>query len=826
MNVESFLDYNQILKVIFEITGEGVNYEYICNTKDERLGNSIIENLKSISSLEETDNPDICRLSINDIIFININKRTGEIESVNKLTAFETRLLAQSKTDKVPFSREQKTDFLPRTDLHTHFAGAIRPDILIEVGKAHNIGYPAYMLTKLGIDAGKYSIDDKGNVALTSLDESDIETMKSQFMIPPVTQELFTRMEKIYALRGPLTKSKELFPDYLRALAEDYKRTGVEYAELSFSSFITDPEFMQLLEDNLPQIEEETGVKLRFLAGIWRHSDKEWNLDDTDRIMRIAKSPYIVGCDFMGHETNSTLEFAEELKMLTRYASKEDPNFAIRIHAGENPMFKSNVYDALKIIYDEHAKVEQETGKKLKMPQVRIGHGLYGLDIKEDGQWNQLEPGAVLKLAREMGAIVEFNMSSNLALNNINSIAEVPIKRYIEEGVDVVLGTDGHGMYSTFGEQEALLATAAGLEAGDFEKMAETEAKIISRAIERESEHPRIDDVSALYSNMTYSTPNGQHRYTKEVEQMHREAKENTSKYLGEKIAHTGAVTDEKQIEEATKGKIPIMITGASKKAWPKIHPKDQEYIALTMQVLANTLNPETAYVITGGTNFGAEKTMHEAVHRRNQRNENPLVLLGTFTMEAALDGEEGVEKDTITHATVLELDGRKANNWMDLPDTQLSYTHERNGYMIALGGGPIVSDIIQRAHNLGVDMHLMDGPLGASTDKAKALEGNGYSFKTIQELLQRLYQRNPNLFFKEFSLEDVETYIQQARQDIGQQELEDNPANFELGAIDRIDQEVSYQDRAEGRAKLKEELQKAKEQFDRSEVSDNDSRV
>lgn len=134
---------------------------------------------------------------------------------------------------------------------------------------------------------------------MTSIDETDIESIRGQLMISPVTQETFNKMEEVYALRGPFTKNKKLFPDYLRALAEDYKRTGVEYAELSFSSFLTDPEYMQLLEDNLPQIEEETGVKLRFLAGLWRHSDQEWNLDDTDRLIRIAKSPYIVGCDFM-----------------------------------------------------------------------------------------------------------------------------------------------------------------------------------------------------------------------------------------------------------------------------------------------------------------------------------------------------------------------------------------------------------------------------------------------------------------------------------------------------------------------------------------------
>jgi adenosine deaminase len=639
-------------------------------------------------------------------------------------------------------------------------------------------------------------------------------------MISPVTQETFNKMEDVYTYRGPFTKNKTLFPEYLKCIADDYKRTGIDYAELSFSAFLTDAEYMQMLEDNLPKIEQETGVKLRFLAGIWRHSDQEWNLDDTDRLMRVAKSPYIVGCDFMGHETNPTLDFEEELKMLSRYATQEDPNFAIRIHAGENPMFKSNVYDALKVIYDEHSQVEQESGKKMPMPQVRIGHGLYGLDITEDGKWNKVEPGGVLKLAKEMGAIVEFNMSSNLALNNINDISEIPIKKYLDYDIDVVLGTDGHGMYSTFGGQEALLATAAGLETSDFEKIKATESKVMSKAKKRESEHPRITDVPALYSNMAYSTPDGNPRYTKEVEEKYQIQKQNASKYLGEKIAHTGAVTDEKTIEEDTRDKIPIMISGASKKSWPNILPKDQENIRLTMQVLANTLNPETSYVVTGGTNFGAEQTMHEAVHRRNSKSEKPLVLLGTFTMEAALEGEKGVEPDTITHATVLELDGRKANNWMDLPDTQLEYVKERNGYMIAIGGGPVVSDMIQRAHNLGVDMHLMDGPYGASTDKSKSLKGNDYSFSTIPQLLQRLYEKNPQLFNKDFSLDKVETYIAQAQQELEQQKICDNPANFGLGAIDQIYQTITYQEKSNGKQKLEQAINENERNQDVSEVS------
>lgn len=64
---------------------------------------------------------------------------------------------------------------------------------------------------------------------------------------------------------------------------------------------------LKTIHKELPQIEQETGCKIRFLAAMWRHSDKEWNQDEVDRIKAVAKSPYVVGIDFMGHETNSIL---------------------------------------------------------------------------------------------------------------------------------------------------------------------------------------------------------------------------------------------------------------------------------------------------------------------------------------------------------------------------------------------------------------------------------------------------------------------------------------------------------------------------------------
>ncbi|MBQ6992211.1 MAG: hypothetical protein IJN50_04820 [Clostridia bacterium] len=770
MNVEAFLDYNEILKIVFEISEDKIDYNIICEYGDERLRNRIINNLKSICTFEQTENPDIYRLSISDTIYINIKKSTGEIESINKLTAFETRTLAQKKDEVTIFDR-QETDFVPKTDLHTHFAGALSPDILIDVAKNHNVTYPAKFLQEIGIDISKYEKNEKGEILISSIVEEDINILKERLAIPMTTQETFNKMEEIYKLRGPFTKNQALFADYLKALAADYKEKGIEYAELSFSAFVGEDkynsEYMQIMEDVLPEIEKETGVRLRFLAGIWRHSDKEWNLDDVDRIKTIAKSPYIVGCDFMGHETNETKDFTEELEMLAEYAMLEDPEFTIRVHAGENPIFKKNVYQTLKIMHDKHARMEEKLGKKLPMPKVRIGHGLYGLDGIEDEQWNPVPPEEILGLLKEMGAIVEFNMSSNLALNNINSISEIPIKRYLDAGVKVTLSTDGHGLYSTAGIQEVILALAAGLKKEDLEKISQSEKDVMEGEKRREETHEPIKDVRALYDGITYSTENGEKRYTKEVEERIRFAKEKAYEDLTDAISNkAGAVTDKEEIEKAIKGKTPIMLTGASKSAWPKVSEQDQQYISILTQVLADTLNPNSTYIMTGGTNFGVEKTMHEAVYRSNKKREEKMVLLGTFTMEAEQD-LPSIEPNTITHATILQLEGRNANNWMDLPETQLVHTQKNGGHVIGIAGGAVVSDIIQRGYNLDMDMHLMDGPKGASTDKSRSLAGNDYSFKTIEELLQRLYSRNPNLFGPEFSLDKSEIYIENAKGEI-----------------------------------------------------------
>ena len=167
--------------------------------------------------------------------------------------------------------------------------------------------------------------------------------------------------------------------------------------------------------------------------------------------------------------------------------------------------------------------------------------------------------------------------------------------------------------------------------------MLDTERMVIEKAINRENIHSNVSSVERLYKTIVFSTHDGLPRYSDEVARKYKQEKINISNMLNKQIANVGAITDENIIERDIKGKTPIMITGASKSNWPNITEEDQYNIKVTMQTLANILDSSKTFIVTGGTNFGVEKTMHEAVNRRNQNSNEPMVLLGTLTMETNL---------------------------------------------------------------------------------------------------------------------------------------------------------------------------------------------
>lgn len=744
---------------------------------NHKNANNLVSNVSGIVSVEEKEG--IIRIRLKNDVYVKINKQTGSVINENELTSFETRIFARAATpEALPFARFAEKPKQMVTDLHTHFAAALSPEQLIECGLGNGVRFTEETARKLKLNVKYIKKQEDGTYALEDVisTTSNYDLLVSSMKIDTSQQETFNKMEEIYTARGPFTKNPKMFVPMLWAIARDAQANGVKYMELSQSSIISNMSQLKMVEENLPAIEAETGVMLRFLGAMSRHSDKEWNDDETDKLKVAMKSPYVVGCDFMGHETNPTNDFYDNLKALAKHAMLTDPKFVIRAHAGENPLFKSNVRQVLLAVEDAHFELCQELGRDdIPYPQVRLGHGIYGFN--EPPSWE--EEGkrsydiSTEQLCKMIKPIVEFNMSSNLSLNNINGIDEIPIKRYVDLGVDVVLGTDGKGIYSTTIAQEMLLAHQAGITMEDFKSISRTEERVIATARARFAE--RLADPAGKSENISVAQQTcfsgGHRKFTPEVEKMHMEEAQRVQTSLGEMIANSGAETDVAKISDAIRGKRPIMITGASVKNYPKIleHPEQVRAFKIALETLTQIVDPDKAYIITGGTNHGVEGEMHKIAHDYNETHDKKFVILGTLTEEAAKNSHSPDERvrntnridpNTITHAVIPTLNGKPAKRWFDLPDCSL--TMARGGCVVAVGGGPIVSDMIQRGHNMGLTMHIMSGIVGASGEKSVSLAGNGYEFSNALEFAKKLIKENPDMIRSGLTYEKLLEIIQE----------------------------------------------------------------
>lgn len=747
--------------------------------KNLRNARRLENNINNSGLIKTASGGNLTVVKVGGVPYFVIDRVSGVVNTINQLTSFETKIFAREYSDEIrPFERfnpNSRPESL-HTDIHTHFAAALPPELLISVAYGRGVIYPEWLIKKYKLDTSNLTpADGKNGYLLDQLiiNHDNYDKLVAAMKLDTSEQETFNRMEETYAARGPITKNPNTFVPSLWEIACDARDNNVNYLELSLSSVISDAKQLSILDTVLPEIERQTGVKIRFLGALWRHSDKEWNEDEVERLKISQRSPYIVGCDFMGHETNPTKDIYPYIKDLAKYAILNDPTFVIRVHAGENVIFKNNVRWSLIAIEEAHRELENELHTKLPYPQVRIGHGVYGFDEQPD--WDEPDWSkdiSTKEFCEKMNPIIEFNMSSNLSLNNINSIDEIPIKKYLDSGIRVVLGTDGRGIYSTSIPQEMILAKRAGLTQEDFSKISQTEKQVL----ENEEAH----FYKAIVSNKSSGSAIGADlkkiipHYTEEVKRQHDLELEQCQERLEKLISECGAETDTQKIIEATSGKKPILITGSSHSHFPKIeqHPDQVQKIGVVFDVLVRCIDPDKAYLVTGGTNHGVEKMLHERAHEFNETAKEKIVVLGTLTEEAAKDSNSldpkkrnsnKIDPNTITHAITPILNGKIAKRWFDLPDTVLDMIQESRGTMIAIGGGSIVGDMIMRAHNMGLSLNIMSGVEGASNDKSKTLSGNNYSFADAKELIYKLLSENKNLLKANLTKEKIDKLISAA---------------------------------------------------------------
>ena len=284
-------------------------------------------------------------------------------------------------------------------------------------------------------------------------------------------------------MENPGYRDNTLFQNKLLWIARGYQRYGIDYAEISDTALCKQADAPRVLREVhavMPAVTRETGVTLRFLAALRRtpltivRDDVTPNdaLAENLQVLRaVAMDPYVAGSDIVGEEINDISELRGVLRELTDIAQAH-PGFVLRVHAGENDSLRDNVAGSIRCVKDALAPAQP-------MPQMRIGHGLYTSNLRS------AKGRRLLHDLRENHVVLEFQLTSNVRLNNLSDLDRHPLKDYLRAGVRCVQGTDGGALYGTNSiDEELALEKLLGLQHDQLRQMRDAERGIVSRALE------------------------------------------------------------------------------------------------------------------------------------------------------------------------------------------------------------------------------------------------------------------------------------------------------------------------------------------------------
>lgn len=178
---------------------------------------------------------------------------------------------------------------------------------------------------------------------------------------------------------------------------------------------------------------------------------------------------------------------------------------------------------------------------------------------------------------------------------------------------------------------------------------------------------------------------------------------------------------------DVTAGRRPVVFSGSSK--WGNL-PTSPEAVQREVSAMFDRLDPQRSVILTGGTDVGVEKFVHEEARRRG------IPVVG-FIQEGAIPQEIGLVNNFV-------LAGAR-DQWDDPLRASLNFASENNGFAVFIGGGPVVSGGIEVAQNLGM-RHFMMRPRAdlAGDGGASVVAGQGL---TPELARQRTFGTAEDLF-------------------------------------------------------------------------------
>ena len=566
----------------------------------------------------------------------------------------------------------------------------------------------------------------------------NIDRIRNSLTIPKDGQAVFNDLEKVYLYRYVFTKGRPaedpysginlalipdrevlayaeqmrrdreterfgnntLFQDLLLWIAREYRRRGIEYAEISDTSLLNRAVFARKLREIheiMPAVTRETGVTLRFLAGIRRIpltiirdriTPNDYLADNLQILRAIAGDPYVAGSDIIGEEINNILELRAVIRELVRIA-EENEGFVIRIHAGENDSLRDNVANSI-------ACVAEALAPGQKMPILRIGHGLYTCDLKKPkGQ-------KLLADMKKYKVTLEFQITSNVRLNNLSRLDNHPLRQYLRAGVACVQGTDGSALYGTDSiDEELSLEKLLGLSSDELKKMRRTEDRILQESLDL------FEKRMTVFHEMC-GAGDAEKWYQRRLEETPRIEQD-----LWKESGRIDAAEELKSlIAPLPEGKFPVVIAGGSfNNSSHRSTVRDEE--KLLIDRLLDSLDPDKTYFVIGHTLSGQEGYLAE----RNR---------GRFQIAAIVPNRiSRAEKKRLLAAGVLVRISIESSGMGLYKSFSYEVFKRMNSALIAFDGNAPAQNLLQEAKNGRGKCRMFINPRSRGLRiKAKMLKG------------------------------------------------------------------------------------------------------
>lgn len=587
--------------------------------------------------------------------------------------------------------------------------------VLLKDGQAVFTNLEKTILYRYAIIRGKQVPDDE-KVEL-SLDK--IEKIEDN----DIRETLKKMKEDMEDVNSPY-KNNTLYQDKLLWIAREYQKQGIKYVEIANSTLAKKGSagIQNLVEmhEIMPKIEEETGVSIRYLAAASRTLFTPEQVKECPAVIKaVSKSPYVVGMDLIGEEINNVTDFSDLIEEVIKYAIYEDDGYTIRLHAGETDAFKDNIEKALDCI-----KICLPNGERA--PQIRLGHGLYVPDL------DTREGKRIIDKMKDLDVILEFQLSSNVRLNNLTNLNNHPMKKYLAAGVKCVQGTDGCGFYGidTIDEQIAL-RNLLDIKDSDFAKMRKVEDEVLEKRKvyfkEKLNKFEQFLDGRTIDEALTEE----ENRQLMEIDLDAIDAKA-TNRLNSYKVF-------EEKIVSLPQDKTPIIIAGGSFNSKGRV-TMPNETIKKSLKELLEKVDNKNTYILIGHKMQGYERAVLDISKELNKKFDVTAVVPKYVSedIKESLDSSQDLSGIYVS-PDPSELGIYKSFNY--------EIFERRNSVVVAFDGNSPVSNLIQEAKNgKGKAKIYVNSDVDVLKEKAKSLDGYVRLFNTNENLANEILEDNPEI--------------------------------------------------------------------------------